>query len=100
MIRIIDATPKEEYVMYLGIFAQKLAILERSNSLSSIPFIVGVLSIDNMDQFSKLKSHDLDSICKELNHVANGYPELAGNAMTYDEFISSRRNITLKDIGI
>ena len=98
--RITGLTSLEEYALYLGIFAQKLAILERDNSFSPVPFIANMLSVTNIMEFNKLKLHDLASICKELNHVANGYPELTGNVMTYEEFVAIRRDKKLHEMGI
>lgn len=97
--RITGVTPIEEYAIYLGIFANKISVLEINNTMSSVPFICKILSIDN-DNLSKLTLQDLSSIQEELNSIANGYPSFTGNPMTYEEFLAVRRDKRINDLGI
>lgn len=95
--RITGVTPIEEYAIYLGIFANKISVLEINNTMSSVPFICKILDIDNI---GKLTLQDLNSIQVELNSIANGYPSSTRNPMTYEEFLSVRRDKRMNDLGI
>lgn len=103
MIRIIDATPKEEYILYLQLFAKKLSILEKNsgNTMSPTDLIAAMLEsvFFNKEAAEVIKMPELISIRNELDAISQRY-EMAGTPMTYDEFITNKRDKTLNEMGI
>lgn len=100
--RIKDATPIEEYMIYLLLRGKMLVIKERDNTMSSIPIMVDVLEeeierVQNGEE-CRMTIESLDKVSIELVFIGRRHG--MSDTLRYSDFIAVRRDKRLDDLGI